>query len=50
MVDYILNNVSKDYRLKLETGDFQEAGIVISFYLFEICLVPSTRPEISHFS
>jgi hypothetical protein len=29
MVDYILNNVSQDERLKLETGDFQEEGIII---------------------
>jgi hypothetical protein len=31
MVDCILDNVSKDERLKFETGNFQEDGIILSF-------------------
>jgi hypothetical protein len=34
MMDYILNSVSKDERFKLETGDFQEDGIIIFFPTF----------------
>jgi len=37
MVDYILNNVSKDDRLKLETGNFQEDGISFFFHPSEMC-------------
>jgi hypothetical protein len=51
MVDYILNNVSKDKRLKLETVDFQEDGIIISLPPFRhvLIFIPFiTRLEGSH--
>jgi hypothetical protein len=34
MVECILKDVSKDQRSKLETGSFQEDGIILSFQLF----------------
>ena len=39
MVDYILNNVSKHERLKLETGNFQEEGAIVTFNIFDLGLV-----------
>lgn len=39
MVDYILNNISKGERLKLETGNFQEDGTVFAFDVFDVGLV-----------
>ena len=39
MVDYILNNVSKHERLKLETGNFQEEGAIVAFNIFDLGLV-----------
>jgi hypothetical protein len=38
MVDYILNNVSKHERLKLETGNFQGDGTILAFNVFDLAL------------
>jgi hypothetical protein len=50
IVEYILKKVSKDERLRLEMGNFQEDGIFHSFqYDSDPCLVLLARLESSHF-
>jgi hypothetical protein len=49
-IEYILNNVSKGQRLKLETGNFQEDCTIVAFHVFDLGLLLPCRLESSNFS
>ena len=45
MVDYILNNVSQDEKLKLQTGNFLENGMMLTFLSMVVTCAYSGLPD-----